>query len=60
MAELGHNLLSTTTLGLVFFFSFCRRLPLHKTTVGMTVRMMLDSNGFSSVRVQGSDIPVRF
>ncbi len=33
---------------------------LDKTTAGMAVGMMLYSNGFSGVRVQGSDIPVRF
>jgi hypothetical protein len=33
---------------------------LDKTTAGMAVAMMLQANGFTGVRVQGSDIPVRF
>jgi hypothetical protein len=33
---------------------------LEKTTAGMAVRMMLDQNGFPNVRVEGSDIPVKF
>lgn len=34
---------------------------LDKDTAGMAVRMMLDRNGFpDTIRVQGSDIPVRF
>jgi hypothetical protein len=33
---------------------------LDKTSAGMAVCLMLDRNGFSGVRVQGSDISVRF
>jgi hypothetical protein len=33
---------------------------LDKATAGMAVGMMLYANGFTGVRVQGSDIPVRF
>jgi hypothetical protein len=33
---------------------------LDKATAGMAVGLMLDRNGFSGVRVQGSDISVRF
>jgi len=33
---------------------------LDKTTAGMAVCLMLGKNGFSNVRVQGSDISVRF
>jgi len=33
---------------------------LDRTTTGMVVRMMLEKNGFSNVRVEGSDISVRF
>jgi hypothetical protein len=33
---------------------------LDKTTAGMAVCLMLDSNGFSGVQVRGSDISVRF
>lgn len=33
---------------------------LNRTTAGMAVRLMLEKHGFSTVRVEGSDISVRF
>jgi hypothetical protein len=33
---------------------------LDKTTAGMAISLMLDKHGFSGVRVEGSDISVKF